>query len=490
MESLLTKEELLLAVKGTQLGSAECFFNDVQTDSRNVSADKPCMFVPLMGEFQNGHKYIPDVLKDGKKASVVLINKAEYQEKTVFYDELSASNPAVCFILVENTLHALQDAAEAYVTKKCQDMILVSITGSSGKTTTKELMVSVAKAHFGDAGVAYTYGNLNSETGLPLSVFKIRGDEKIGIFEMGMNRVNEIGEISKVLKSRYGIITNIGTAHIGILGSRENIALEKRKSLAYIPSDGAAIVGAADDFADFCTEGVRGKIVKFGFDVPESVSGVHFIEDKGLFGTDFELDGLSVHLPLSGKYNYLNALSVIACAKEIGIPSADIKKGLESVASLSGRMEVCEATLRSGKKSILIKDCYNANLDSMMKVIDFCGELKNICKKIFVLADMKELGAESKKSHEAIGSRISEVKPELVYFVGTEMKYAFDAALSGDEKINAKWLDSSSDSNFEKIAGDINLFAGDNDVILLKGSHSMQLEKLVPLLCGTEGEAR
>ena len=125
-----------------------------------------------------------------------------------------------------------------------------------------------------------------------------------------------------------------------------------------------------------------------------------------------------------------------------------------------------------------------------MKVIDFCGELKNVGKKIFVLADMKELGAESKKSHEAIGSRISEVKPELVYFVGPEMKAAFDAALSGDEKINAKWLDSSSDSNFEKIAGDINLFAGDNDVILLKGSHSMQLEKLVPLLCGTEGEAR
>jgi hypothetical protein len=200
MESLLSKEELLTAVKGTQIGSADCLFNDVQTDSRNVSADKPCMFVPLMGEFQNGHKYIPDVLKDGKKASVVLINKTEYQEKASFYDELAASNAEVCFVLVENTLHALQDAAEAYVAKKCRNMILVSITGSSGKTTTKEMMVSVAKAHFGDTGVAYTYGNLNSETGLPLSVFKIRGHEKIGIFEMGMNRVNEIGEISKVLK--------------------------------------------------------------------------------------------------------------------------------------------------------------------------------------------------------------------------------------------------------------------------------------------------
>ncbi len=487
MESLLNKEELLAAVKGTQLGSAVCSFNDVQTDSRNVSADKPCMFVPLMGEFQNGHKYIEDVL--AKKASVILMNKAEYESNKAHYDSLAAKYSDVCFVLVENTLHALQDAAEAYVTKKCSNMILVSITGSSGKTTTKEMMVSVARAHFGDAGVAYTYGNLNSETGLPLSVFKIRGDEKIGIFEMGMNRVNEIGEISKVLKSRYGIITNIGTAHIGILGSQENIALEKRKSLAYIPSDGAAVVGADDAFADFCTEGVRGKVVKFGRSVPESVSGVRFVEDKGLFGTDFELDGLPVHLPLSGSYNYLNALSVIACAKEIGIPSADIKKGIEGVASLSGRMEVKECKLTNGKKVVLIKDCYNANLDSMMKVIDFCGELKNIGKKIFVLGDMKELGAESAKSHEAIGKRISEIRPELVYLVGPEMKAAEKVAWKGQGNISVKWYSESNASNFEAIAGDIISRAGDNDVILLKGSHSMQLEKLVPLLCGTDGEA-
>ena len=483
MESLLTKEELLAAVKGTQLGSAACSFNDVQTDSRNVTAEKPCMFVPLMGEFQNGHKYIEDVL--AKKAAVILINKSEYESKSAHYDDLAAKYADVCFVLVENTLHALQDAAEAYVAKKCGNMILVSITGSSGKTTTKEMMVSVAQAHFGNEGVAYTYGNLNSETGLPLSVFKIRGDEKIGIFEMGMNRVNEIGEISKVLKSRFGIITNIGTAHIGILGSQKNIAEEKRKSLAYIPENGATVVGADDPFADFCTEGVRGKVVKFGRNVPVEVSGVRFVEDKGLFGSDFELDGLPVHLPLSGSYNYLNALSVIACAKEIGIPSEDIKKGLEAVASLSGRMEVCEAKLVNGKKIILIKDCYNANLDSMMKVIDFCGDLKNVGKKIFVLADMKELGAESEKSHQAIGRRVSEVKAELVYLVGPEMKAAEKAA----DGQGIKWFDESNDKNFEAIAADINLLASDNDVILLKGSHSMQLEKLVPLLCGNKGEA-
>lgn len=479
MESLLSKDELLSAVNGTQIGSAECLFNDVQTDSRNVSVEKPCMFVPLMGEFQNGHKYIPDVLTSDKKASVILLNEAEYKADTAYYNSLAVENPSVCFVRVENTLHALQDAAEAYVAKKCRNMILVSITGSSGKTTTKEMMVSVARAYFGENGVAYTYGNLNSETGLPLSVFKIRGDEKIGIFEMGMNRVNEIGEISKVLKSRYGIITNIGTAHIGILGSQKNIAEEKRKSLKYIPENGAAVVGADDSFADFCTENVRGKVVKFGRNVPAEVSGVRFIEDKGLFGTDFELDGLFVHLPLSGSYNYLNALSVIACAKEIGIPAAEIKRGLESVSAISGRMEVCEVVLRTGKKVVLIKDCYNANLDSMLKVIDFCSGLKDIGRKFFVLADMKELGAESEKSHETIGERINEVMPDFIYLIGPEMCAASKAV---KDKRNLKWFEVSSMQNFEKIAADINLNAEDKDVILLKGSHSMQLEKLVPLL--------
>lgn len=479
MESLLTKSQLLEATGGIQIGNAECCFCDVQTDSRNVTAEKPCMFVPLMGEFQNGHKYIPDVL--AKKASVVLICEDEYNEKKALYEAMAADNSSVCFVRVKNTLHALQDAAEAYVSKKCKNMILVSITGSSGKTTTKEMMVSVARAHFGEAGVAYTYGNLNSETGLPLSVFKIRGDEKIGIFEMGMNRVNEIGEISKVLKSKYGIITNIGTAHIGILGSQQNIAQEKRKSLAYIPEDGAAFVPAEDAFADYCTENVRGKVVKFGDNIPASVSGVKYIEDKGLFGSVFELDGLTVKLPLSGHYNYLNALSVIACAKEIGIPSAAIKRGLESVSAISGRMEVRETVLENGKKIILIKDCYNANLDSMMKVIDFCGGLKETGKKVFILADMKELGAESEKSHKAVGTKLNEVKPDYTFLIGSEMKAAF-AAIENQQ--NVKWFEESGDKTFESIKEAVLSAAADKDVVLLKGSHSMNLEKLADLLCG------
>lgn len=476
METLLTGKELLDAVNGMQIGSADCSFNDVQTDSRNVSSENHCMFVPLVGEFQNGHKYIPDVLAKG--VAVVLMNKSEYENNTDLYDGYAAENPTVFFVAVENTLHALQDAAEAYVNKVASNMIHVSITGSSGKTTTKEMMVSVAKKHFGEDAVAYTKGNFNSETGLPLSVFKIRGDEKIGIFEMGMNRVNEIGEISKVWKSQYGIITNIGTAHIGILGSRENIATEKRKSFDYIPSTGAAFVYEKDSFADFCTEKVQGKIVKFGKNSSEN-AGVKFIEDKGLFGTLFSVDGIKIQLPLSGEYNYLNALSVISCAKELGISAEEIKEGLEQVASISGRMETKSITLKNNKTVILIKDCYNANLDSMSKVIDFCESLKNIGKKIFVLADMKELGNESKSAHETIGNKLNKVLPDYVFLIGGEMKYAFDVI---NEKENAQWFAGSNAETFESISKEINKVAADNDVILLKGSHSMELEKLIPVL--------
>lgn len=476
MNTLLELKELISAVNGKQISKCKsvCFYT-VQTDSRLV--EKNTMFVPLIGEVQNGHKYIPQALDKG--ASVILVNNSEWEEKPDVYEKYCADYPEVVLVGVENTLHGLQGAAEAYVNKVAKNMIHVSITGSSGKTTTKEMMVSVCKKHFGEDAVAYTKGNFNSETGLPLSVFQIRGDEKIGIFEMGMNRIDEIGEISKVWKSQYGIITNIGTAHIGILGSRENIAREKRKSFDYIPENGAAFVFSQDDYADFCTENVKGKVVKFGRDISEENCGVKFIEDKGLFGTLFMIDGVKVQLPLSGEYNYLNALGVIACAKEIGISAEEIKLGLEEVASISGRMETKQVTLKNGKKVILIKDCYNANLDSMTKVIDFCDSLKQIGKKVFVLADMKELGDESKKAHESIGKKINNVSPDYVFLIGEEMKYAYDVL---NEQSKAHWYEKSGSETFNHISKVINEVAAENDVILLKGSHSMELEKLVPVM--------
>ncbi len=489
MDTLLEKDELIKAVQGNEIGSgnAECFFCDVQTDSRNVSQDSKVMFVPLLGEFQDGHKYIPSVLE--KKPGVILLNESEYQKKSDFYDELAEKNKEICFIKVENTLHALQDAAKAYVEKKCSNMIKVSITGSSGKTTTKEMLVSICKEYFGEKNVAYTKGNFNSETGLPLSVFKIKGDEKIGIFEMGMNRFGEIEEISNIWKSKYGIITNIGTAHIGILKTKENIAREKRHSFDYIPEDGAAFVPFNDVFADFCLENVKGEKIKFGRSVPVSKSGVEFAKDLGLFGTDFFVDGIKIHLSLSGEYNFQNALGVIALAKKLGIDAVSIKHGIENVCSIGGRMEILKTELKNHKKSVLIKDCYNANLDSMLKVLDFCQNLDDIAyeKKILVLADMKELGEESENSHKVIGEKIKNLSPYFVFLIGTEMKFCYNVIKDME---NVFWFAESSPMNFEIIGEKILEKVNGNEIILLKGSHSMELDKLIPyfVLSKNEGE--
>ena len=482
--SLLSLDALLSAVNGTIAGTArsDFGFSYVVTDSRFVSAG--AMFVPLIGETQNGHKYIPQAIDAG--ATVVLANKSDYEQNNSFYKELESAGKlaAITLILVENTLYALQAAAKAYAQKVAQNMIRVSITGSSGKTTTKEMLVSVCKKHFGDDAVAYTKGNFNSETGLPLSMFQIKGDEKIGIFEMGMNRKNEIGEISNVWQSQYGIITNIGTAHIGILGSRQNIAEEKRKSFDYIPQTGAAFVPVDDDFADFCTEKVRGKVVKFGRTVSSGQNGVTFIEDLGLNGTKFSVDGVEITLPLAGEYNYQNALGVIALAKEIGISAQEIKAGLEGVAAISGRMDIKQITLKNGAKVNAVCDFYNANLDSMEKVIDFCSKQSNFEQKIFVLADMKELGAASFKSHTQIGKDIAATDATLVILAGPEMKAACDI-LEKEKDVagrNVLYFENNDDAFYEAAASKILAFVKSDALILFKGSHSMALEKLLPLI--------
>ncbi|MCQ2590356.1 MAG: UDP-N-acetylmuramoyl-tripeptide--D-alanyl-D-alanine ligase [Treponema sp.] len=482
MQSLLTVEQLLDALNGQCIcyGNVDSIiFSCVATDSRAVVENT--LFVPLMGEFQNGHKYIPQAVEKG--ASVVLINKAEYESKTAEYDSLAKANEKVCFILVENTLHGLQAAAEAYVAQ-FPNLVKISITGSCGKTTTKEMLVSVFKAKYGDK-VVYTQGNFNSETGLPLSVFNIRKNHEYGIFEMGMNRVDEIGEISKVLKSEYGIITNIGTAHIGILGSQEKIAEEKRKSFRYISEKGAAFVPASDAFADFCCQGVKGKIVKYGESVDSSKSGVTFISDEGLFGTKFSVDGQTVTLPLSGRHNFENALGVIALAKECGIETKYIKTGLEGMAKLNGRMEIDQAELKNGSKVYLVKDCYNANPDSMEKVIEFVGGVKNVNKKIFVLADMKELGEKSKAGHELIGKALSKNEYDLAILVGPEMKYGFEV-LGGTENKKNYYFEEKSNETFKQIVAILLEVSKTNDVIVFKGSHSMELEKIIPEVCKNE----
>jgi len=474
ISSLLTAEELLEAVNGTLIGESfdvlKFGFDNVVTDSRNVKENS--LFVPLIGEFQDGHKYIPSGIEKG--ASVIFVARCSYEEKADEYVELAETNNDVAFVVVDNTMTALQNAAEKYVTK-FPGLIRVSITGSSGKTTTKEITASILSQKY---NVVCNKGNLNSETGLPLSCFEIRKEHELALLEMGMNRKNEIGEIAKTFKPEYGAVTNIGTAHVGMLGSRQAIAEEKKKIFTYLDSEGVAVIPAADDFASFLAEGVKGKVVYYGKDVKNN--GIEFVSDDGIDGTTFKLDGLTVHLSIPGKYNFNDCLAGVELGRALGLTAAQIKAGVEACKPLSGRSHILK-----GKYTIL-EDCYNANPDSMEKALEFAGSINFDGKKIFIIGDMKELGEESVSAHTNAGKLAVEAGADVIVFVGNEIKCGYETAekMVKDSGKNIKliYCENYKDEDIEKTAAQVKEAASKGDFVLLKASHSVALERFIPLL--------
>ena len=470
--SLLELDELLDATGGIHvLGSGRFYFDSVQTDSRAV--EKNTLFVPLIGEKQDGHAYIPQAVEKG--ASAVIISIKNFENNGNFFSEISMNNPSVYFIAVENTLTALQKAAGRYV-ERFPDLIKIGITGSSGKTTTKEIAAALLRQKY---NVITNKGNLNSETGLPLSVFSIRKEHQVGIFEMGMNRENEIGEISAVLKPRLGIITNIGTAHIGCLGSRENIAREKAKVFDHFYGIGTGFIPENDDFADFLAEQVDGHVVFYGEGCDENVK---FSADLGLDGTEFYICDEKAVLKLPGRYNYNNALAAIALAEHLGLSAGQIVKGFESLEGMFGRSEVIRG------KYTIVRDCYNANPDSMEKALDFAGSVSGNFGKILVLGDMLELGEDSVHEHEKTGEESVSCGCSLIVFAGTEMKAAYEKAVetaaAKKNDVKLEYVEGCSDAAMKNIARIVEDNACAGDFILVKGSRGMGLERAVSMILG------
>lgn len=470
--SLLNLAGLLDSVKGSIIGdsfiSDSFYFDSVVTDSRNVK--KNSLFVPLIGEYQDGHNYIIPSIKSG--ASVIFVCKHVFKKNAELYEKLANENKNVAFILVNNTLMALQKSAMKYVSK-FPNLIKIAVTGSSGKTTTKEIAVSILKQKY---NVICNKGNLNSETGLPLSVFEIRKEHQVGIFEMGMNRKNEIKEICNVLKPNYGIITNIGTAHIGLLGSQKKIAIEKKNVFNFINKNGAAIIPSDDKFAKFLSRGIKGKKIFYGSNIEEN--GIKFINDEGINGTNFKINDVEIHLSLPGHYNYLNTLAAVELAQCLSISPDQIKKGIESLQSLDKRSHIIKG------KYIILEDCYNANPDSMEKAIEFSNELNINTAKVYVLGDMLELGDESCRAHKKIGEIACSQNVNMIIFVGKESYIGYQEAKKLCENKNTEVLyyENFKDEDICNISEEIINTFDKGAFILIKASHGLNLGRLVPIL--------
>ncbi|MDR2149950.1 MAG: UDP-N-acetylmuramoyl-tripeptide--D-alanyl-D-alanine ligase [Spirochaetaceae bacterium] len=426
----------------------------VSIDSRNVC--QGALFVALSGTTHDGHCFVAAAFRAGAVAA--LVDRQHYSDP-LFDLAALARQYAATLIIVENTLRGLHKAAAWYVAQ-FPALLRIGITGSSGKTTTKEIAAAMIAA---EKSVITNEGNLNSETGLPLSVFAIRAYHAVGIFEMGMNRPHEIEELAQILKPQIALITHIGTAHLGAFGTQEQIALEKKAIFASFSGSETALIPAHDAYRDLLAAGVKGKIV-FYDSVFESVM------DCGIAGSELRYDRIPVHFKLAGSHNVQNAVAACAIARAVPVSSAAIRQGLAQVQPLFGRSQIIPGAIT------VLCDCYNANPESMAAALHWCDNLAWIGKKIYVIGSMLELGTHSVAAHEHIGHILAHCQAALICFLGKETIPA--AAIVAQESS----IPCFQSETIAELSARLRQEAQTGDFVLLKGSRACALEQVMEVL--------
>jgi UDP-N-acetylmuramoyl-tripeptide--D-alanyl-D-alanine ligase len=442
-------------------GSPPSGVSSVAVDSRRVAEGG--LFVALPGSRRDGHRFVEAAFKQG--AAAAMVEEAKLEDSALGLRNL-AEKTGKTLISLPHTLRGLQDAARLYL-KKFPGLLRIGITGSSGKTTTKEIAAAIIGV---EKKVIRNPGNLNSETGLPLAVFDVRPEHEAGIFEMGMNRAGEIGELARILEPHIALITNIGSAHIGILGSRRRIAEEKKNIFSRFSGTGTALIPGDDEFKEFLAGGVRGRVCFYGAAFFREWEGVR---DLGLEGTEIRWAGERVRFALPGKHNVKDALAAVAIAREVPVGDEAILRGLESVRPLFGRSEIIEGRVT------VIRDCYNASPESTAGALDFCDGLDWNGRKIYVLGAMLELGENSQSAHEAAGRALAASRADMVFLFGEETEAAAEALARAGGKAYFYTAD------IAELAEALEAYVRPGDLVLLKGSRGNALEQLSGVLTGS-----
>jgi len=426
-------------------------------DSRKL--EEGFLFVALKGERTDGHCFIRDAEKRGATAALVSVDFIKSMDGSELVAGLSMP-----LMVHEDPLAALQQLAAAWVDRFPQ-LIRIGVTGSNGKSTTKELLAAILSA---SAPTVKNPGNLNSEIGLPLAVLQIGEEHRYGVFEMGVNHQGEMEQMVRVLRPRHGLITNVGTAHIGLLGSREGIAREKVGLFSALPSDGFGFYPEGFEWIDLFRSECAASLVSFGL---KSTEGIESVEALGLKGWRIRYEARDLHLAQPGKHNLNNCLAAIQVARSLGIGPDEVKRGVEKVMLLEGRSQVIDGEVT------IVHDGYNANTESMMAMLATLRESIAVERLIVVLASMKELGDDAEAYHRLLGRELAGFGPKAVLLFGGEMRAAYEeAARNGYRGILRHTND------FEELRTLVSGTVCAGDTVLLKGSRSMELERLIPVL--------
>jgi UDP-N-acetylmuramoyl-tripeptide--D-alanyl-D-alanine ligase len=437
---------------------SEAGFSSVTVDSR--TAREGSLFVALPGANCDGHSFAEAAFKNGACAALVEHGKVE-----TFSLEKIAKSLGKTLVIVDDPLRGLQKTAAVYL-EKFPYLLKIAITGSSGKTTTKEIAAKIIGI---EKRVTMNPGNYNSEIGLPLAVFNLKPGDEVGVFEMGMNHEGEIADLARVLNPDIALITNIGSAHIGILGSKEAIAKEKKNIFSKFDGKGVALIPANSPYRDYLAEGVQGKVSFYG---EKSFAQLGGVKDLGLDGSEIIWDGKQARFALPGRFNLANAFAAIAIAREIPVSAGAIRQGIEAVKPLFGRGEIIHG------KATIIKDCYNSNPESLAVALEFCESLDWPGRRAYIIGDMLELGEDSEKAHEEIGRLLSGSKADIVFLYGKETGAAVKAL--GDKRFFHT-------CSISDLTAAVDGYIQEGDLVLLKGSRGCALERVFG---GSSGKGR
>ncbi|MCL2380694.1 MAG: UDP-N-acetylmuramoyl-tripeptide--D-alanyl-D-alanine ligase [Treponema sp.] len=441
-------------------------FSSVSIDSRHAAPGG--LFVALRGSALDGHRFVQAAFDAG--AAGALVDFAALDDRELALSGLAESRGCV-LVAVPDTLKAFQAAARAYL-EKFPGLLRIGITGSSGKTTTKEIAAAIIGR---EKKVVTNQGNLNSETGLPLAVFTVRACHEVGVFEAAMDHPGEMADLAKVLNPHIALITNIGSAHIGILGSRDAIAEEKKRLFSEFTGDNTAFIPEEDEYRDFLAKDVRGRKIFYG---ACTLSGLKGVRDAGLEGTEIDWEGEKTLFGLPGKFNLANVFAACAIAVELKMSPASIRQGIASVKPLFGRGEILHG------RSVVIRDCYNSNPESAAAAVDFCDSVQWKGRKVYVLGSMLELGELSDSSHAALGEQLAGCRADMVFLFGEEAQIAAQAMEAASKKGPCVPFFYTKDRDELSRALDEYLGPGgkDKDLVLLKGSRGCQMETLTGVL--------
>ena len=433
--------EILEATRGGEVGGTQVgeTFSTFHTDSREVQPGG--VFFALRGTELDGHDFVADAIARGA-AAVVVERRTELP-------------PGIVEVLVPDTWAALYSLA-SHALRRVQPLV-VAVTGSNGKTSTKEMVAAILSRHF---NVLRTQGNLNTETGVPLTILSLEPHHSALVLEMGLQHAGDIARLAAVAKPVIAIVTNVGVVHMEFFSSREELARAKGELVAALPEEGLAVLNADNEFFPLLVQMTSARVASFGEEHGDY--RVHGYEPMSGGGGRFSIGGVQVRLGVDGRHQALNAAAALAACEFAGVPLA---AGAEALAGVRVEHRLQEVITPAGFS--VVDDAYNASPESMLAAFDTVAEGPRPGRLLAVLGEMRELGPLSEDAHRRVGQRAAEVFDAVVVIDGERARPMAEAASADvvpDRAAAAEWVRKT---------------AAPGDRVLVKASHGVRLDELV-----------